>query len=93
MDLRVIKVFIATFLIAAVALFGAWLLVDGIAHLDEFLAASGPDAPLARVAVRYYSGVIRLHGGTLLGAVTVAAAASGLIRVRRGIAGRSGTMA
>ena len=83
MDVRSFSVFLATFLIAALALFGAWFAVDGLVHLDEFFAAAGPDAGVGRVALRHYEGVVGLHGGTLLGAIGLGSALVALARARR----------
>ncbi len=93
MEGRGVKIFAMTFLVATAALFGAWLVVDSLAHLDEFLAGSGPGVSPADVAARYYAGVVRLHGGTMLGAVAVTAAASGIVRARRDSGRRRGTLA
>jgi hypothetical protein len=83
MDGRSFNVFLATFLIAAVALFGAWFAVDGLVHLDEFLAAAGPDVGPGRVALRHFAGVLGLHGGTLLGSIGLGSALVAFARARR----------
>jgi hypothetical protein len=83
MDGRSFNVFLATFLIAAIALFGAWFAVDGLVHLDEFFGAASPDVGVGRVALRHYGGVISLHGGTLLGAIGLGSALVAVARARR----------
>ncbi len=83
MDGRSFSVFLATFGVASLALFGAWFAVDGLVHLDEFLQVSGPGLDLGRVALRHYSGLIRLHGGTLLAAVGLGSALVASARARR----------
>jgi hypothetical protein len=83
------RVFLVSFVLAFLALTGAWIVVDGLAHLDEFFAAAGPDRPLIGVAVRHYGDVVRLHGGTLFGAVAVASLAFGGLASRRLLERRS----
>jgi hypothetical protein len=80
---RSFNVFLATFLIAAIALFGAWFAVDGLVHLDEFFEAAGPDVGVGRVALRHYAGLVALHGGTLLGSIGLGSALVAVARARR----------
>jgi hypothetical protein len=77
MNAHAVRVFLVSFMLSSLALSGAWIFVDGLAHLDEFLAASGPDRPVIALAVRHFGDVVRLHGGTLLGSVALASLAFG----------------
>ncbi|WP_435005910.1 hypothetical protein P12x_003652 [Tundrisphaera lichenicola] len=80
MDGRSFNVFLRTFVLAALGLFLAWFAVDGLVHLDESFAAVGPDAGLGRVTIRHFSGMVGLHGGTLMTSIGLG---SGLVAVAR----------
>jgi hypothetical protein len=92
MEIQRIKRFILGFAITFLILIGAWIAVDGFAHLDEFWARSGPDQSMLDAAVVYYESVVRLHGRSLFGAAALAAAAFALVLSRRRVERRSGTL-
>ena len=92
MDPRTLKVFVPTFLLTFLGLAGSFFAIDVLLNLDELFARSGPEAPLLGMAVRYCSGMVSLHGGTPVGALALASAASAFVATRRKVAPRSGTV-
>ncbi len=85
-------VFLATSLGTFAALFAAWVGVETLRNLDEFLAASSPDRSWLDVAARYFDGVIRWHGATLSASVGLASVAVGGLAVLRFVIPRSRTI-
>jgi len=83
MDGRSLNRFLATFLIAAAGLSIAWFAVDGLAHLDELMAVAGSGGGLGRVALRHFSGLVRLSGATFFLPIGLASALLALVRSRR----------
>ncbi len=85
MEARVVKVFCATFLVAAVVVFGGWFAVDGLANLDEiFGSADAQGVGVAVMAARHFSGVVRSRGVLVLLAIASIAAAVAVAGPDRG---------
>jgi hypothetical protein len=77
MGRQLTRVFVIRFLGSFATLFAAWVIVDFVANLDEFLDLPGSVVNRIDFILRFYGNALQSHGGFLVASLVLASTAFG----------------